>query len=91
MRLARYLSHPQVRIDPTAPVPAWGLSDIGRRRTEALAAAGGTLLYCHYAGLSINRRHDQPAGGGNYFTFRIDQRRVEHGWQPMERMAAPSE
>ena len=196
MRLARYLSHPQVRIDPTAPVPAWGLSDIGRRRTEALAAAGclagtglivssgerkavetasiiartlsldvevredmhendrsatgylppaefeatadqffarpnesirgweraiaaqrrivaevysvlardvpgnvlfvghgavGALLYCHYAGLSINRRHDQPAGGGNYFTFRIDQRRVEHGWQPMERMAAPSE
>lgn len=30
----RYLSHPQVRVDPTVPVPEWGLSDIGRSRTE---------------------------------------------------------
>lgn len=32
-----YLSHPQVRIDPAVPVPDWGLSDLGRARTEALA------------------------------------------------------
>jgi broad specificity phosphatase PhoE len=32
-----YLSHPQVTIDPAVPVPDWGLSDIGRQRTEALA------------------------------------------------------
>ncbi len=32
-----YLSHPQVRIDPTVPVPDWGLSDLGRSRTEAMA------------------------------------------------------
>jgi broad specificity phosphatase PhoE len=32
-----YLSHPQVRIDPAVPVPAWGLSDLGRERTIALA------------------------------------------------------
>ncbi|TNC49350.1 histidine phosphatase family protein [Rubellimicrobium rubrum] len=33
-----YLTHPQVRIDPTVPVPLWGLSAQGLARTEALAA-----------------------------------------------------
>ena len=37
MALVRYLTHPQVRIDPLVPVPDWGLSDIGRARTEVLA------------------------------------------------------
>ncbi|MEO1460375.1 MAG: histidine phosphatase family protein, partial [Pseudomonadota bacterium] len=36
----RYLSHPQVAIDPAVPVPDWGLNGTGRARTEALAAAG---------------------------------------------------
>ena len=35
-----YLSHPEVRIDPDVPVPDWVLSDRGRARTLALAAAG---------------------------------------------------
>ena len=35
-----YLTHPQVRIDPSVPVPEWGLSDIGRARMRALAEAG---------------------------------------------------
>lgn len=34
-----YLSHPQVAIDPSVPVPDWGLSDAGRARAEALAGA----------------------------------------------------
>ncbi|MCP3468809.1 phosphoglycerate mutase family protein [Bradyrhizobium sp. CCGUVB1N3] len=34
----RYLTHPQVNIDPAIPVPSWGLSEIGRARTEAVAA-----------------------------------------------------
>lgn len=33
----RYLSHPQVRVDPTIAVPDWGLSDIGRSRTESIS------------------------------------------------------
>jgi broad specificity phosphatase PhoE len=37
MTLHLYLSHPQVKIDPTVPVPEWGLSDLGRARTEAMA------------------------------------------------------
>jgi broad specificity phosphatase PhoE len=32
-----YLSHPQVSIDPAVPVPEWGLNEVGRARTEALA------------------------------------------------------
>lgn len=33
----RYLSHPQVRVDPAIAVPDWGLSDIGRSRTESIS------------------------------------------------------
>jgi broad specificity phosphatase PhoE len=38
--LIRYLTHPQVKIDPTVPVPLWGLSDLGRARAETLANTG---------------------------------------------------
>ncbi len=189
MSLVRYLTHPQVQIDPAVPVPQWGLSEIGRARTTALAASGtltgtsllissaekkavetaeilaaklglaaqvrkamhendrsttgflvpsefetvadqffarpsenirgweravdaqarivreikaalasptegdvlfvghgavGTLLYCHLADVAIDRRYDQPAGGGNYFTFDRDSRRILHSWRSME-------
>jgi len=185
----RYLTHAQVKIDPAIPVPSWGLSELGRTRTEALAdtdlfsgttqiissaerkaietaeiiaaklsvavevreamhendrsATGflppdefevvatqffanplvsirgweraidaqsrivcevesvlardqpgdvlfvghggvGTLLLCHYSGLAIDRAHDQPAGGGNYFAFTREDRRILHPWRPME-------
>jgi broad specificity phosphatase PhoE len=190
----RYLTHPQVRIDPAVPVPEWQLSDLGRARVQALARSGwlrgtkhmiasaetkatetakilatslgidfkvrpgmhendrsatgfleskefeatadqffaqptksirgweaamraqvrivtevedalsglavdgdilfvghgavGTLVYCHYARLAIDRKHDQPAGGGNYFTVRLKGRHVAHPWRQME--LAPS-
>jgi broad specificity phosphatase PhoE len=48
--------------------------------------AVGTLLYCHYRHLPIDRVHDQPAGGGNFFTLRMADRRILHGWRPMEAM-----
>lgn len=35
----RYLSHPQVIVDPTLPVPRWSLSDTGRGRMLALCGA----------------------------------------------------
>jgi broad specificity phosphatase PhoE len=186
----RYLTHPQVRIDAATPVPSWGLSEIGKRRTETLAKTGwlsgttqiiasgerkaietaeiigtelnvtvevrkamhendrsstgflpphefemvanqffaeplmsirgweraidaqmrivreveyvlarnqpgdvlfvghgavGTLLFCHYANVAIDRAHDQPAGGGHYFALAKDGRRLRHPWRPMER------
>ena len=46
--------------------------------------AVGTLLYCHYARLAISRKHDQSAGGGNYFTARLKDRKTLHPWRPME-------
>ena len=185
----RYLTHPQLKIEPAVPVPSGGLSDVGRIRTEALANAGwlskttqiissgerkaietaaiiagqlkvtvevrdamhendrsttgflapdefetvadqffahplvsirgweraidaqlrivrevervlarnrsgdvlfvghgavGTLLFCHYSGLAIDRTHDQPGGGGHCFTLVRDGRRVLHPWRRME-------
>ena len=32
MPIAFYITHPQVQIDASVPVPEWGLSDIGRSR-----------------------------------------------------------
>ena len=189
MTLVRYLTHPQVEIDPAIPVPSWGLSAIGRARTQAIAATGrlsgttqiissaerkaietaeiiaaklnldvevrdamhendrsatgflvpdefelvanqffaqpeisirgweraidaqsrivheveqvlarnrpgdalfvghggvGTLLYCHYSGLAIDRAHDQHAGGGCFFAFTAAGRRVQHAWRRLE-------
>ena len=194
--LVRYLTHPQVQIDPAIPVPAWGLSATGRDRVQALIRAGwlagttkvissaerkaietgeplaaalgadfeiraamhendraatgflppeefertadaffarpnesirgweraadaqarivreaesvleaapegdlllvghgavGTLLFCHYAGLPISRLHDQPAGGGHYFTMTKADRKVSHAWRPMERAFKPGD
>ncbi|WP_404553653.1 histidine phosphatase family protein [Bradyrhizobium niftali] len=40
MSIVRYLTHPQVQIDPDVPVPQWGLSPVGRARTEAVPHAG---------------------------------------------------
>ncbi|MDH3659177.1 MAG: phosphoglycerate mutase family protein [Alphaproteobacteria bacterium] len=187
--LVRYLTHPQVHIDPSVPVPSWGLNDVGRARVSALIEAGwlsgtteivssgerkavetaqpiaaafgvklevreamhendrsatgfleasdfervadeffahpalsvrgweravdaqerilreaesilarasdgdvlfvghgavGTLLFCHYSNLSISRVHDQPDGGGCYFSLVKDERRVLHPWRRME-------
>jgi broad specificity phosphatase PhoE len=187
--LVRYLTHPQVQIDPAAPVPSWGLNPVGRARVQALVAAGwlrgttqviasaerkaletaepiaaalgvrleirdamhennrsatgflppdefesvanqffakpnnsirgwecardaqtrivreaeivlhraheghvlfvghgavGTLLLCHYGGLEISRVHDQPLGGGHYFTMIKAKRKVLHPWRRME-------
>jgi broad specificity phosphatase PhoE len=38
--LLRYLTHPQVQIDPLVPVPQWGLSEIGRKRVADLVKSG---------------------------------------------------
>ena len=39
--IVRYLSHPQVAIDPNVPVERWGLNELGSQRVAALAASGG--------------------------------------------------
>jgi broad specificity phosphatase PhoE len=46
----------------------------------------GTLLYCHLAGLPIDRRYDQPAtNGGNWFAFdRASRKLLRDGWQSID-------
>lgn len=46
--------------------------------------AVGTLLKCRIAGQEIDRRHDQPAGGGNLFAFDVAAERVLCDWTAME-------
>jgi broad specificity phosphatase PhoE len=46
--------------------------------------AVGTLLLCHYSKVAINRVHDQPPGGGHYFTLQKADRTVVHAWRRME-------
>ena len=47
--------------------------------------AVGTLLYCHLAGMPIDRRWDQPPnGGGNYFRFTLEPRAVDSWWQMLD-------
>jgi broad specificity phosphatase PhoE len=52
----------------------------------------GTLLYCHLAGLPIDRRYDQPAtNGGNWFAFdRTSRKLLCDGWQSIDLAAARS-
>lgn len=42
-RTVRYLTHPQVQIDPAKPVPDWSLNATGAARVAALAADPGAL------------------------------------------------
>lgn len=44
--MLRYLSHPQVEIVPHLPVPKWGLSEIGRRRTLSVRHADALRATC---------------------------------------------
>jgi broad specificity phosphatase PhoE len=46
----------------------------------------GTLLYCHFAGLPISRRHEQPAtNGGNWFAFDGATRKLLYnGWRSID-------
>jgi broad specificity phosphatase PhoE len=49
----------------------------------------GTLLYCHLAGLPIDRRYDQPAtNGGNWLAFdRASRKLLHYGWQSIDAAA----
>ena len=46
--------------------------------------AVGTLLWCALSGAAIDRRHDQPGGGGCWFAFDTATRAPLSAWQPLE-------
>lgn len=60
----------------------------------AIVAHGavGALLYCHLAGMVIDRRHDQPGnGGGNYFRFTLHPPVAESAWRALDDLPQSSE
>ncbi len=46
--------------------------------------AVGTLLYCALMDIPIDRRHDQPHGGGNIYRFDTVTHTPDGPWQPLE-------
>ena len=76
-----FFAHPQESVrgwEPATTAQARIVGAIEKILSQAddddLAIIGhggtGTLLYCHLAGLPIDRRYDQPAtNGGNWFAF----------------------
>ncbi len=55
--------------------------------TIAIVSLGavGTLLQCWLSGDTISRRWDQPAnGGGNWFAFTLEPRRLLSRWQAID-------
>src|SRR5450755_2875698 len=85
MSCLRYVTHPEVQIEPALPVPKWRVSSRGRNRAQAMLHASpsdilivghggvGTLWHCHLNALAIERRHDQP-GQGHYFSVDLETR-----------------
>lgn len=66
------------------------LADIPAKETALLVGHGGvgTLLKCHVGGFAIDRRHDQPPGGGGcFFMFprtALDERcAADLDWRPL--------
>ena len=48
----------------------------------------GTLLFCGLNALHIDRKFDQgPGGGGFWFEFGIDDRKISGGWMPLESLS----
>lgn len=68
------------------------LSEASDDRDLAIVGHGGTgtLLYCHLAGLPIDRRYDQPAtNGGNWFAFdRATRKLLCDGWRSIDPAAS---
>lgn len=60
----------------TTSIPAHDIAIVGHGGT-------GTLLYCHLAGLAIDRRHDQP-DQGHFWRYDLTNRQPVHSWQIMK-------
>ena len=99
-----FFAHPQESVRGWEPAVAaqarivGAVEQIVSQGSEAhdLAIVGhggtGTLLYCHLAGLPIDRRYDQPAtNGGNWFAFDRTSRKLLHdGWRSIDLPAGAS-
>lgn len=59
----------------TAAMPSHDIAIVGHGGT-------GTLLYCHLAGMTIDRCHDQPAQG-HFWRYDLAGQQMLHGWRAM--------
>ena len=60
---------------------------LARNQPEDILFIGhgvGTLLFCHYSKVEIDRKYDQFGSGGCFFTMVKDTREILHGWQSVE-------
>lgn len=62
MVVVRYLTHPQVRVDPEVEVPLWGLNEVGAARVAALAERPGALSRTVRIVSSAERKAQETAG-----------------------------
>ena len=75
-------------VDAQARIVREAESVLSRHRPGDVLFVGhgavGTLLFCYYSKIAITRAHDQPGGGGHYFSMTKSDRQVLHSWRRME-------
>ncbi|MFO1191293.1 MAG: histidine phosphatase family protein [Rhodoferax sp.] len=72
-------------------VDAIAAAEADARRVLIVAhGAVGTLLYCHLAGLPIDRRWDQPPNKGGTTGFTLQPRGVQSWWRAIDEELHPA-
>ncbi|NDR55323.1 histidine phosphatase family protein [Aliiruegeria sabulilitoris] len=77
-QIVRYLSHPQVLIDPTKPVPSWSLNEQGSRRIAALAASNALLGTRHVISSAETKAIETATPLANALGCRLEIREAMH-------------
>lgn len=55
--IVRYLTHPQVQIDPDVPVPQWGLSSVGWKSSGRSSAELAAHFEVGFDGVGASPMH----------------------------------
>lgn len=76
--IARYLTHPEVTIDPNIPVPEWGLSDVGRARVTALIASNALAGTSHVVSSAERKAVETAAPIASELGASLDVREQMH-------------
>ena len=74
MGLLRYISHPQVQIDPDVPVPKWSLSDRGAERAKAMLAQPWVNQIGHVISSDETKARETAAFLVNHLGLALDAR-----------------
>ncbi|MCG7521516.1 histidine phosphatase family protein [Ruegeria sp. Ofav3-42] len=77
-QIIRYLSHPQVLIDPANPIPNWSLNDQGMKRVAALAASGALVGTKHVISSAETKAIETASPLANALGCRFEFREAMH-------------